>query len=205
MNRTSSFALWGGTILLLTVVVGVARADGIRVFAPNTPAVAADVNHNFGVVAPTGSIMVYAGTGSTPPDGWLFCDATSLAGFPALAAVLGTSTTPDLRGRVPLHQGNGFILAETGGAEEITLTVNQIAAHSHPALCSTNIASDANPQGRVLAQTSTYDGYQTTAPNTAMAPQSITATGGSQPHTNFQPYLCINFIISLFGIFPSPT
>lgn len=161
-----------------------------------------------------GEVRIFAG--NFAPAGWMFCEGQLLpiSEYETLFNLIGTTyggdgestfALPDLRGRIPVHQGNGFVLAETGGAEEITLTVSQIPSHSHPALCSSNIASDANPQGRVLAQTSTYDGYQTTAPNTAMAAQSVTSTGGSQPHTNFQPYLCVNFIISLFGIFPSPT
>jgi microcystin-dependent protein len=116
-----------------------------------------------------------------------------------------TFALPDLRGRIPIHQGDGFILAETGGVEEVTLTVNQIAAHSHPLLGTTTVANSASPEDRMIAQTGTFDGYQSSPPNSAMAPQSISSVGGSQPHTNFQPYLCVNFIISLFGIFPSPT
>jgi microcystin-dependent protein len=116
-----------------------------------------------------------------------------------------TFALPDLRGRLPLHQGGGLILAETGGAEEITLTVNQIAAHNHPLLASGDVGNQVSPAG---AQTSNSQGaipYIEDAPTLNMHPQAITPTGGSQPHTNFQPYLCVNFIISLFGIFPSPT
>ena len=105
---------------------------------------------------------------------------------------------------MPLHQGNGFILAETGGAEEITLTVNQIPAHSHPLLASTGAASASNPATNLLGQpTASIYNAGTTPVN--MSAQVISAVGGSQPHTNFQPYLCVDFIISLFGIFPSPT
>ena len=96
-------------------------------------------------------------------------------------------------------------MAETGGAEEITLTVNQIPAHSHPMLASSATASQTTPQGTVLATPTVPDLYRPGAGNTPLAAQSISPTGGSQPHTNFQPYLCVDFIISLFGIFPSPT
>ena len=161
-----------------------------------------------------GEVRIFAG--NFAPAGWMFCEGQLLpiSENETLFQLIGTTyggdgestfALPDLRGRIPVHQGNGFILAETGGAEEITLTVNQIPAHSHPVLASTNIASDANPQARLPAQTSTYDGYQSTGPNSPMAVQSVSSVGGSQPHTNFQPYLCVNFIISLFGIFPSPT
>src|SRR5688572_27209919 len=145
-----------------------------------------------------GEIRMFAG--NFAPAGWMFCEGQLLpiSENETLFQLIGTTyggdgestfALPDLRGRLPIHQGAGFILAETGGAEEITLTVNQIAAHSHPMLASTDIASDAHPTGRVLAQTSTFDLYQTTDANSAMGVQSISSTGGSQPHTNFQPYL----------------
>jgi microcystin-dependent protein len=154
--------------------------------------------------------------GNFAPAGWMFCEGQLLpiSEYETLFNLIGTTyggdgqstfALPDLRGRLPIHQGNGFILAETGGAEEITLTVSQIPAHSHPLLASTAIASDTQPANNVPGQTSTFDMYQTSDANNAMGAASITAVGGSQPHTNFQPYLCVDFIISLFGIFPSPT
>ena len=108
---------------------------------------------------------------------------------------------------MPVHQGNGFVLAETGGAEEITLTVSQIPAHSHPLLGSTRVAADVNPEARVVAGTGAAGAfsYVEDVPGQSFAPAAVTSVGGSQPHTNFQPYLCVDFIISLFGIFPSPT
>jgi microcystin-dependent protein len=161
-----------------------------------------------------GEIRMFAG--NFAPVGWMFCEGQLLpiSENETLFQLIGTTyggdgestfALPDLRGRIPIHQGNGFILAETGGAEEITLTVNQIPAHSHPLLATTTVATDINATGRVPAQTLTFDFYQSSPPTAPMAPQSISSVGGSQPHTNFQPYLCIDFIISLFGIFPSPT
>ena len=162
-----------------------------------------------------GEIRMFGG--NFAPAGWAFCSGQlmPISENDVLFNLIGTTyggdgqstfALPDLRGRIPLHQGNGFILAETGGAEEITLTVSQIAAHSHPALASTNNASSANAQGNMLAQTPSYTPYISGLPaNSPLAANSISPVGGSQPHTNFQPYLCINFIISLFGIFPSPT
>lgn len=161
-----------------------------------------------------GEIRIFAG--NFPPLGWMFCDGQLLpiSENETLFNLIGTTyggdgqstfALPDLRSRVPIHQGNGFILAETGGAEEITLTVNQIPAHSHPLIVSTAIANDRNPTNNVLAQASTFDPYQSEPSNNSMAAASIGSTGGSQPHTNLQPFLCVNFIISLFGIFPSPT
>ena len=161
-----------------------------------------------------GEIRMFAG--NFAPAGWMFCEGQLLpiSENETLFQLIGTTyggdgestfALPDLRGRVPVHQGNGFTLAETGGAEEITLTVNQIPAHSHPMLATEIVANDQSPQQHVLAQTGTYDGYQSSPPAAAMAAQSVGSVGGSQPHTNFQPYLGINDLLSLFGIFPSPT
>lgn len=161
-----------------------------------------------------GEIRMFAG--NFAPAGWMFCEGQLLpiSENETLFQLIGTTyggdgeetfNLPDLRGRIPIHQGNGFILAETGGAEEITLTVNQIPAHSHPMLASSATASQTTPQNNVLATPSVPDMYRASAGNTPLAAQSISPTGGSQPHTNFQPYLCVDFIISLFGIFPSPT
>lgn len=161
-----------------------------------------------------GEIRMFGG--NFAPAGWMFCEGQLLpiSENETLFQLIGTTyggdgqstfALPDLRGRIPIHQGNGFVLAETGGAEEITLTVNQIAAHSHPLLASNAVSNDPNPAGNTLAESSIVSMYQAAAPNAPMAPQAMSPTGGSQPHTNFQPYLCVDFIISLFGIFPSPT
>jgi microcystin-dependent protein len=154
--------------------------------------------------------------GNFAPAGWMFCEGQLLpiSENETLFNLIGTTyggdgqstfALPDLRGRVPIHQGNGFILAETGGAEEVTLTVQQIAAHTHPLLCSTNASNDANAQNNILAEATTVSPYATFPPTVPMAPQSVSTVGGSQPHNNFQPYLCVDFIISLFGLFPPPS
>lgn len=161
-----------------------------------------------------GEIRMFAG--NFAPAGWMFCEGQLLpiSEYETLFNLIGTTyggdgqstfALPDLRGRIPLHQGNGFILAETGGVEEVTLTVSQIPAHSHPLLASAAPGSTATPQNSVLAKTTTGFLYILENPTDNMAATSIGSVGGSQPHTNFQPYLCVNFIISLFGIFPSPT
>ena len=162
-----------------------------------------------------GEIRMFAGNFAIA--GWMFCEGQLLpiSEYETLFNLIGTTyggdgqstfALPDLRGRIPLHQGGGFTLAETGGAEEITLTINQIPTHSHPYLASVNFGDQVSPAGNVLSQlTGSGQLYFAAAPNSALGPQSINSTGGSQPHTNFQPYLCVNFIISLFGIFPSPT
>jgi microcystin-dependent protein len=161
-----------------------------------------------------GEIRMFAG--NFAPAGWMFCEGQLLpiSENETLFQLIGTTyggdgqstfALPDLRGRIPVHQGNGFILAETGGAEEITLTVNQIAAHSHALFASTNVATQSSPAGNVVAQSTAADLYVEDTPTASLAPTAIAPVGGSQPHTNLQPYLCIDFIISLFGIFPSPT
>lgn len=163
-----------------------------------------------------GEIRMFAG--NFAPAGWMFCEGQLLpiSENETLFQLIGTTyggdgestfALPDLRGRLPLHQGNGFILAETGGAEEITLTVQQIPAHSHALLGSTANAANTSPTAMVGARNTVAAVFQYGNDNPAqpISPLAVGTVGGSQPHTNFQPYLCINFIISLFGIFPSPT
>jgi len=116
-----------------------------------------------------------------------------------------TFALPDLRGRLPLHFGGGFLQAETGGTEEVTLTVNQIAAHSHPLLVSLDTAGGSAVANNVPGQVGATQIYREVPAAVALSPAAMASTGGSQPHTNFQPYLCVNFIISLFGVFPSQT
>ena len=97
------------------------------------------------------------------------------------------------------------MLAETGGTETVTLTVAQIPAHSHALLGTSSLANQTNPQNNMYAQSLTVSFYNSAVPNAAIAAGVIATAGGSQPHSNFQPYLCVDFIISLFGIFPSQT
>src|SRR5438477_1434693 len=110
-----------------------------------------------------GEIRIFAG--NFAPAGWMFCEGQLLpiSEYETLFNLIGTTyggdgqstfALPDLRGRIPLHQGTGFILAETGGSEEITLTVSQIPAHSHPLLGTSSIANDGNPGNNVVGQTS---------------------------------------------------
>jgi microcystin-dependent protein len=159
-------------------------------------------------------IRIFAG--NFPPAGWLFCEGQLLpvAEHETLFQLIGTTyggdgqstfALPDLRGRLPLHQGNGFILAQTGGVEEVTLTSQQIPVHSHPLLVSADNATQASAAGGVLAQTPSHTPYVADVPDTGLHPDAVASAGGTQPHTNLQPYLCVSFIISLFGIFPSPT
>src|SRR4051812_37975017 len=161
-----------------------------------------------------GEIRMFAG--NFAPAGWMFCEGQLLpiSENETMFIVIGTTyggdgqstfALPDLRGRLPLHPGNGFSLAETGGVEHVTLTVNQIPAHAHPLLATASIGSQSTAQGNVLGKTTNVDLYSGDDPDVNLSPVAVTSVGGSQPHTNFQPYLCVNFIISLFGLFPSPT
>jgi microcystin-dependent protein len=161
-----------------------------------------------------GEIRIFAG--NFAPAGWAFCEGQLLpiSENETLFNLIGTTyggdgqstfALPDLRGRLPIHMGNSFTLAETGGVESVTLTVSQYPSHSHAFLGSTSTAIDANPQGNVVAQAQTFFPYLNVPPTIAMAPQAVSSVGGDQPHSNFQPYLCLDFIISLFGIFPSQT
>jgi microcystin-dependent protein len=161
-----------------------------------------------------GEIRMFAG--NFAPAGWMFCEGQLLpiSENETLFQLIGTTyggdgqstfALPDLRGRLPLHQGNSFILAETGGVETVTLNVQQIPAHSHPLLGSTATAATQDPASQIPATAVAQSYFNLFDNPNNMSPLSIGSTGGSQPHTNFQPYLCIDFIISLFGIFPSPT
>ena len=158
-----------------------------------------------------GEIRMFAG--NFAPAGWMFCQGQLLpiSENETLFVLIGTTyggdgestfALPDLRGRIPIHQGNGFILAETGGVEQVTLTVNQIPSHTHPLIATTSVANQSSPTNNLPAQSTAADLYIEDTATAALAPSAITPTGGSQPHTNFQPYLCVNYIISLFGIFP---
>jgi len=163
-----------------------------------------------------GEIRMFAG--NFAPAGWMFCEGQLLpiSEYETLFNLIGTTyggdgqstfALPDLRGRIPLHFGNGFTLAETGGVETVTLTVSQIPAHSHPLLASTTAQTSNSPSARYYATVlpASQAIYDTATVNNNMAANMCTSTGGSQPHDNFQPYLCVDFIISLFGIFPSQT
>ena len=161
-----------------------------------------------------GEIRMFAG--NFAPAGWMFCSGQLLpiSENETLFQLIGTTyggdgestfALPNLQSRVPVHQGGGVSLAETGGVEDVTLTVSQIPSHSHPLLGSTDTANTANPGTNVLARSGQVQMFINADASALMSPNAIGAAGGSQPHTNLQPYLVINFIISLFGIFPSQT
>ncbi|HWE63358.1 MAG TPA: tail fiber protein [Chloroflexota bacterium] len=161
-----------------------------------------------------GEIRMFGG--NFAPVGWAFCDGSLLAidQNDALFNLIGTTyggdgqstfALPNLQGRIPIHQGPGFTLGQTGGAETVTLTRNQMPIHTHTAVADSNNATTGSPVGNVWAAVTSNltKAYATTAGATPMNAGALATVGGSQPHDNMKPYLAVNFIISLFGTFPS--
>jgi len=147
-----------------------------------------------------------------PPKAWAFCNGTLLqiSQNQALFSILGTTyggdgrTTfglPNLQGRVPFHVGNSIALGEVGGETAHTLNISELPAHAHTPNASSATAAQGSPAGNFWAaqDAAAYD----TSGNGSMNPQCIGPTGGSQPHENMSPYLVLNFVIALQGIFPS--
>jgi microcystin-dependent protein len=164
-----------------------------------------------------GEIRMFAG--NFAPAGWAFCQGQliPIAENDALFVLLGTRyggdgqstfALPDLRGRVPMHTDALANQGEAAGVQDVTLTANQIPQHTHNMLGSTVQGNLPDPGNHVVARSSTPSNfrYQSSEPSdVTMNLQSIGPAGGSQPHTNVQPYLCLNFIISLYGVFPTAT
>lgn len=147
-----------------------------------------------------------------PPDGWAFCNGQLLpiSQHQALFSILGTSyggdgqstfALPNFQGRMPIHQGQGFTVGQQGGEVAHTLTVNEMPAHNHPAMGAAT-ANGPSPNGTVWAPADGALEYYA-SPNTTMSPAAIANSGGSQPHQNEAPYLVLNFVIALVGVFPS--
>ena len=160
-----------------------------------------------------GEIRMFAG--NFAPAGWAFCNGAlvPISENDALFSLIGTTyggdgeTTfalPNIQSRVPVHQGNGFILGETGGAEQVTLTLNQIPSHAHVPLANDGGSGNPvnSPAGSVWSGW-TGGGYSAQVPAAAMNAAAVGMTGGSQPHDNMMPFLALNFIISLFGVYPT--
>ena len=159
-----------------------------------------------------GEIRIFGG--NFDPAGWCFCDGRTLLieDFPQLFALIGTTyggngtdnfAVPNFQARVPMHRDATHLLGETGGTEEVTLTVLQTPPHSHPFLASLNPGSISSPSNNVLAESSQINMYLADDPGASLAANATSIIGGSQPHTNMQPYLVVNFIISLFGEDPT--
>jgi microcystin-dependent protein len=151
---------------------------------------------------------------SFAPRGWAQCNGQLLPinQNQALFSLLGTTyggngTTnfalPEMRGRVPMHVGSGFTLGQRGGEDAHTLTLSEMATHTHQAVASGSNPTVSPPTGNFWASNTGFTPYGTTA-DTAMAPSAVSNTGGSQAHENRSPYLTLNMCIALQGIFPSP-
>jgi len=166
-----------------------------------------------------GEIRLFAG--NFAPNGWALCQGqlVAIAENSTLYNLIGTTyggdgqstfALPDLRGRVPVHQGQGTGLSprspgQAGGAETVTLQSAQTPLHTHALHASTATATVGTPGGSVLATTTTAS-YGPGPATTAMATGAISNTwGNAQPHENMAPTLTVNYIISLYGIYPSPT
>lgn len=158
-----------------------------------------------------GEIRLFAG--NFAPVGWALCQGQLLpiAENDVLFTLIGTTyggdgqstfALPNLAGRIPMHVGSGYVQGELTGAETVTLTPAQIPQHSHALHASTATADGTTPGGALLATTSVAS-YDTATGTAAMAAGAVGTAGGSQPHDNMAPTLTVNYIISLFGIFPS--
>ncbi|WP_029284621.1 phage tail protein [Pedobacter sp. R20-19] len=172
-----------------------------------------------------GQIIIFAGTYA--PRGWAFCQGQTMQirQYQALFAVLGTTyggdgvntfLLPNLTGKVPVHFGTAptgtvYPLGKGGGSESVALTTLQMPAHTHAVAVnkSPDAANSVNPENNFMADTtdsslgSGPNIYTSTAPNAVMGATALSAAGGSQPHSNMQPYLAMNFIIAIEGIYPS--
>lgn len=162
-----------------------------------------------------GEIRMFAG--NFAPAGWALCQGQLLpiSENETLFNLIGTTyggdgqstfALPNLASRLPVHQGQSFVIGEAGGVETVTLTTSQIPAHGHAPQAFNSAGNQSSPTNGVWASSSPATQFSTeNPPSVQMAASVIGATGGSQPHDNMVPYLCINFIISLFGVFPSQT
>jgi microcystin-dependent protein len=166
-----------------------------------------------------GEIRLFGG--NFAPLGWAFCDGSVLliSEYDALFALIGTTyggdgqdtfALPDLRGRVPVHQGQGpglppRLIGEAAGTETVTLTPAQLPSHSHGLVGSSSAATLSSPGGSLLAVTGAVGSYGSGTPNQPMSTGALAASGAAaaQPHENMAPFMTISYIISLFGIFPT--
>jgi microcystin-dependent protein len=160
-----------------------------------------------------GEIRMFSG--NFAPAGWAFCNGALLpiSENDVLFNLIGTTyggdgqntfALPNLQSRIPIHVGPGYALGQAGGAESVTLTASQIPAHSHVPQANSAAGGQQSPANGLWASSNpSLNNYSTTAPSVAMAPNALGPSGGSQPHDNMVPYLAVNFILSLFGVFPS--
>lgn len=160
-----------------------------------------------------GEIRMFGG--NFAPAGWMFCEGQLLpiSENDTLFNLIGTTyggdgqqtfALPDLRGRVPIHLGNAYTIGEMAGTETVTLTTNQIPAHTHAPQANSGNGTSTNPAGNVWAAQPALLQYSGPgSANVNLPAAAIQPAGGSQPHDNMIPFLCVDYIISLFGIYPS--
>jgi microcystin-dependent protein len=167
-----------------------------------------------------GEIRMFGG--SFAPAGWAFCagQLMPIAENEVLFQLIGTTyggdgqetfALPNLCGRIPVHAGQGpsisqnYQLGQVAGVESVTLNTNQLPIHNHAMMASTATATDPSPNGNILAASATISSYVLDVAGPQLVNTAVQGVGGNQPHDNMMPFLCISFIISLFGIFPSQT
>jgi microcystin-dependent protein len=160
--------------------------------------------------------------GSFAPAGWAFCNGAlmPISENDTLFNLIGTTYggdgqetfgLPNLSGRVPVHQGQGpglsqsYIIGQLGGVESVTLTVNQIPSHSHAMIASGDPANQGGAANAVLATPPSVAPFFAATPDSSLNASTVQPQGGSQPHENMQPFLTISFILSLYGVYPTPT
>jgi microcystin-dependent protein len=159
-----------------------------------------------------GEIRLFAGTFA--PRGYALCfgQLLPISQYTALFALIGTTyggdgqTTfalPDLRGRVPVHQGPSVVMGQTYGTETVTLSSSQIPLHSHAQHSSTNAVNAGYGPSAVLGTSTTTAFYGSGTPQVTMAAAAVDAAGSGQPHNNMAPFLALNFIIAVEGVFPA--
>lgn len=163
-----------------------------------------------------GEIRIFGG--NFAPAGWMFCEGQLLpiSEYETLFNLIGTTfggdgqstfALPDLRGRLPVHQGSGFVMGEMGGVEQVTLTASQVPSHSHAVRSVSGEGREKSPEAALAAGSGATQVYSSAGPDVSLAAGAVGNAGAAapQPHDNMQPFLCVSFIISLFGIFPSQT
>jgi microcystin-dependent protein len=160
-----------------------------------------------------GEIRLFAG--NFPPSGWALCNGQELqiSENETLFTLIGTTyggdgeqtfAVPDLRSRVPVHQGSGFNMGEGAGEETVTLTTAQMPIHTHAAVGNATASTSTSPQGNLWANGGSSQ-FSDQAPDAQLASGAVQPVGANQSHENMLPFLAVNFIISLFGLYPSQT
>ena len=161
-----------------------------------------------------GEVRIFAG--NFAPVGWLLCQGQllSISEYDVLFNLIGTTyggdgvntfALPNLASRIPYHQGSGYVLGQTGGVEQVTLTSQQMPSHTHTAYANQGSADQSGPGGNLWGAGSLSAYTSDQAPDVTMNPKALLPAGGSQPHDNMPPFLCLNFIIATEGIYPSPS